>query len=370
MKNICAGILLFASLTLLPAAELTVPRLEMGTLGKTEGGEFVLLSEVSADLALSGGYKYGINLGFNFELNGPAPVLYFRNASAVARELFNTPLELSYFIGEGDYFCTGEEFTTRFGYAPIGTEFRGFFYFPQGIGGDPWRRYYGIHEAQGTGISLAFHHWDGFIPIIYLYGTSPSLNFSVPVPAETLYSGDFRFLFNWEKVKMETFLGFSFNPDFDLKVRGGIMAYFAPGNNVEFLLQGGIPGWKTGEKITIDNFFFLMEPRLKFSPLGLNITFFYHPVEYLNIISDEERGMADLNVKFYYQKPQSEFLGGLESTFSMKIDKMEDFSLWVTPFASFISGGLQWDAKLKIKALDYNHPKKMFELFFGARTSF
>ena len=364
MKTIFAGFLLCISLALLPAAEITVPRLEMATLGKFEGGELNITPEISADLALNGGYKYNITLGFGLDAGNILQIFNFRTARASARSLFELPLDFTYFIGEGDDYCTGEEFSTRFGYDPIGTDFKGFFYFPRDI------RYNGIHGARGTGFSLSLTRWNMVIPMIYLYGNTPALINYAGGLNETLYSGDLRFLFDFQKTRMEAFSGVSFNTDKDVTIRGGILAHFASGNNVEFLLQGGIPGWTLGNQLNIDNFFFLMEPRIYFGSFGLFFTFFYHPVIYLDKTNDLERGKADLNTKFFFQKPNSEFTAGLESTMGMKIDRMEDFSLFITPFAGFISGGLRWEAKLRINILEMNPPLEMFELFFGVRTSF
>ncbi|MDR1318925.1 MAG: hypothetical protein LBJ90_04805, partial [Treponema sp.] len=169
---------LFFPLFSLPGAEITVPRLELATRGAGEDGEFVFSSNAAVDIALNGGYKYGILLGLSFEAAnlgkafayrnfgvGTLPdgaglteedynrladrynnqaSLHFRVARARARDLFGLPLEFSYFIGLGDSFCSGEEFNLRYGHPEVGTDFTGFYYFPEGIGGNPYRRYNGL----------------------------------------------------------------------------------------------------------------------------------------------------------------------------------------------------------------------------------
>ncbi|GHU64355.1 hypothetical protein FACS189447_00990 [Spirochaetia bacterium] len=380
MKRIFSTILLVSTLGILGAAEFTVPRIEMATRGKVEDGDFVLASEISADLSLSGGYKYGMLLGFDFEtmdlMSGPSATLNFRVAKATARDLFDLPLELSYFLGAGDDFCSGDEFTNRFGIAPIGTEYRGFFYFPDGIGGDAARRYNGIHGARGTGLSFALTKWEHIVPIFYIYEDF-TYNFLGENPftptfdnGEIHYSGDARVLINNKTTKIEFFGGSSLTRDRDLNIRGGVLAYFTASTGVEFLLQAGIPGWDTDSKFGIDNLFFLMEPRLRLAKGGLNVTFFYHPVEYLHIKTDDERGKADLNIKFYLGKPESGFSGGLETTMSLRINGMDDFSLFFSPFISFAASGLLWDAKVRMNAVDFDPPSEIFELFMGVRTSF
>jgi hypothetical protein len=399
----------FASLSFLAAAELTVPRLEMASRGRVEDGEFVLGSVVSADLALSGGYKYGLILGFSFEAGdlaksfayrnfnfrhlpaGSTPVaaddyndlvnqtndrlnnqgtLSFRVAKATARDLFNKPLELSFFIGEAGYFCGGDEFTARFNVEPIGTEFRGFFYFPDGIGGDITRQYQGIHGVRGAGLSLALTSWETVIPMLYLY---QDFSYAKVVNGETRgtrYSGDIRFLILRESVKLEAFGGISLNGGPDTNLRGGLMAHFSSQQRVQFLLQGGVPGWEKGDDFSIDNFYFLMEPRLIFDTFGFYVTFFYHPLEYMHVKTEEERGKADINVKFLSGNANTGFSWGLETTLGLKIDGMEDFSVWISPFAGFMASGLRWDTKIRVNTLAWETPAEMFELFIGVRTAF
>jgi hypothetical protein len=403
------GILLFCvSFGFLGAAEITVPRLEMASRGRIEDGEFVLGSMISADLALSGGYKYGLLLGFSFEAADVAKAIAYRNfdferlpptnpvtdeeynglvdqvndrlknqgtlgfrvAKATARELFNKSLELSYFIGEADNFCNGDEFSARFGVNPIGSEFRGFFYFPQGIGGDITRQYNGIHGVRGTGLSLAINVWESFVPMLYLYQDFPYPRPADDNPAGNRYSGDLRFLINRESVKLEAFGGVSLSSGLDANIRGGLLAHFSSQNKVEFLLQGGIPGWEKGDDFGIDNFYFLMEPRLIFENFGFYVTFFYHPLEYIHRKTEEERGKADINVKFLSGNANTGFSWGLETTLGLKIGGMEDFSVWVSPFAGFMASGLRWDTKLRLNALEWETPSEMFELFIGVRTAF
>jgi hypothetical protein len=356
---------------ILGAAEFTIPRMEMATWGRIESGDFILSSAIQADLSLSGGYKYGILLGFNFEnpniMTSRASDLSFRIAKASARDLFGKPLEFSFFIGDGDGFCSGDEFSTRFGIAPIETGYQGFSYFPDGI------RYDGIHSARGTGFSLALTKWENIVPMIYLYedfidtsGTTGFFNND----GQIHYSGDLRVLINLERVKIEAFSGLSLTKSPKANIRAGLLADFITESGIEFLFQGGIPGWEAGTSLKIDNLFFLMEPRLRFAKYGFIMTVFYHPVEYLHITTDEERGKVDINAKFYVGKPDAIFKTGLESTFGMKVTKMDDLTLWVSPFATFSSGGLLWDTKIRINVLDADPPAGMFEFFFGVRTSF
>jgi len=355
------------------AAEITVPRLEMASRGAATDGEFALSSLISADIALTGGYKYAFLLGFNLDapdigvssLNNQ-PILTFRIAKATAQDLFGLPLELSYFLGSADNFCSGDEFSSRFGLSPIGTDFRGFFYFPEGIKNMPTWRYDGIYGVRGTGFSLGFTKWDSFVPMLYLYQDFSSFDLS---SEKKLYSGDLRLLFSHGLLNLETFGGISLNSSMDTSVRLGFMIHLAAGNGAEFFAQGGVPGWTKGEEFGIDNVFFLIEPRLHFGLFGIYITFFYHPAEYIHIPTGEQ-GMADINVKFQYGNADSGVSGGIEVGGNLNTHDSTDFVLRLSPFISFISGGLRWDTKILVKPLDYDSPEKMFELFIGIRTGF
>jgi hypothetical protein len=135
------------SLLLVPAflsfsAELTVPSLEMASTGTIQNGTFSLSSIAQADIALSGGYKYGgllrlafssrdleKALGYGRTSLEPATgnptqeeynalldrfnnlaALQFKLAQVTARKPFDLPLEMSYFIGFSDTFCSGKTF--------------------------------------------------------------------------------------------------------------------------------------------------------------------------------------------------------------------------------------------------------------------
>jgi hypothetical protein len=391
---------LLALPAILFGAEITVPWLELATRGASKNGEFSLSSMASADIALAGGYKYGILLGFsfdsdnlekaiarrNFKLNPMVgsvdydaavadkvdnqATLAFRIAKATARDLFDQPLELSYFIGVNDYFCSGDEFITRFGTGRVGTDFRGFFYFPEGIGGNISRQYNGIHGVRGTGLSLALTRWDFIVPMIYLYqdfAFAEGMDFS----DTNHYSGDLRVLFNTDRFKLEGFSGITLSKGQSPLVRGGALALFSSDNWAELLVQFGIPGWKAGEAFNIDKFYLLLEPRIDFGLAALHITFFYHPLRYLQIETLEERGKADINIKLLFgDAAESKIEGGFETTMGVKVDQGEDFDVFLSPFVSFINDGLRWDAKLRVDPTKYNKPHRMFEFFMGVRTAF
>ena len=366
MKAFFTCLFLFAVFNLLPAAELTIPRFELVTLGRTENDEFGLVSAVSADFNLNNGPKFGLNLDFSFDLENNrlnnAGSFEFGTAKAVIRDLFNLPLDMTYFVGRGDAFCTGDEFN-----ANVGTNYRGLFYFPDGIGGNISRRYDGIYRAEGTGFSFAFTKWNLFIPMLYLYQNySPAdyLESSGKVP---FWSGDLRLLVNQPMFRLEAFGGISWKDS--ARLRGGILTHFRPGRGVEFLFQGGITGWDLEQDLTIDNFFFLLEPRFTFGIFGIYTTMFFHPVIYQNIKTAGEQGKVDLNLKFFAKPFNTEFYTGIETNIKINIVRTGEFYLYADPYVSFNSGGIKWDAKLRFNLLSLDHPEQLFEIFIGINTS-
>ncbi|MDR2095607.1 MAG: hypothetical protein LBP76_08835 [Treponema sp.] len=409
-KTFCLVLLIFVAGMPLAATEISVPRLEFASRGAVEDGEFVLSSNLAADIALSGGYKYGVLLGFSLEADNlgkalayrnfrfehaPADtrvtdveynglidqlndrmnnqaVLSFRIAEATVRSIFQLPLDVSYFIGIADSFCSGSEFTEHFGTVPINSSFQGFFYFPEGIGGNISRRYDGIHGVRGTGFSLNWNTSESVVSRLYLYQDLSFLNDITGASDSAHYSGDLRFLINREKVKLEGFAGITTTQSLQNSLRGGIMAWFSSGVGADFFLQCGIPDWETDTDFSIDNLYFLMEPRLKFKPLSLYVTFFYHPFEYLHIKTPEERGKADINVKLFLGDiTSSNFEGGLEATMGLNINGLQDFALYTGPFVSLISDGLHWEAKIRVNPLELStNVGQALDFFIGVRTAY
>jgi hypothetical protein len=401
---------LFASFLVLPVfalsgAEITVPRLEVASRSIVEDGELAVTSNAAVDISLEGGYKYGILLGLSFEsanlikalsyrnfearmLDPADPVsgedynrlaerlnnqaaLSFRIAKATARDIFTLPLDFSYFVGLGDTFCSGEEFTVRCGVPNMETEFTGFYYFPEGIGGSLYRRYDGIHAAQGTGFSLALTSWDWVVPMAYFYHNLPQISTAGVLSTKNYFSGDLRALFNLEKIKIEGFFGASGGAGEKPEIRGGLLAFFTSGLGADFLIQCGVPGWVAGEEFSVDNWYFLLEPRMDFGLLALHVNFFYHPLQYLHIKTEDERGRAHMNIKLFVGELETAGIqGGLETTVGIKVDRLKDFSLKISPFMSMVSNGLRWDFKIRLDPLASDHPEEVVEIFAGIRTAY
>ncbi len=390
-------------LTALPlgAAEISVPSLELATAGSFEDGAFVLATRANAELSVDGGYKFGGTLRFAFTADDLEKALYyltnpaedvsaaptaddynalvdrvnnsaalsFRLAKVLIREPFGVPIDFAYFIGQADRFCSGDDFPAIFGSAPVGTAFRGYAYFPEGIGGDPNFQYEGIHGATGTGLSLALKAWDNFVPMLYAYQDSAIESGS---SASGKYSADLRMLANGERVKLELFAGMTAPDGTYGSYRGGALAFFSTGVGADFLAQIGVTRWNPDEDFGIDNLFFLFEPRVDFGFTSIIMTLFYHPVWYMQRETTAERGVSDVNFKFLIgDLRETSVEGGAEATIGVRgEDASTPFSFSAGPFFSMVTEGVRWDVKLKMEPLNYTEPLTMFNLYLGVRTAF
>lgn len=383
-------------------ADFSVPRLEFASRGFDAGGKFAFSSSAQADFAVDGGYKYGILLGLGLEipnlekalsygrldffsgapgageyneivdrLNNQA-VLSFRLFEARARELFGSPLDLSFFAGHYRNLGAGDGFADL-GEDPPGTSYQGFFYFPEGIGGDPSRRYDGgIHRVFGTGFAASLRLSDILIPGIFLYqDMSYHRNSDYRDSAPGFFTGDLTLLLNTEKIQAEFFAGVSYLQKYRPALHGGIMAFFSSGTGFDFLFQAGLPYWSIGGELTLNHFYFLLEPRLRFGGTSLHLTFFFHPLYYQNVKTGSEQGKADVNAKLFFggiQAGSPEW--GLEATMRAAIQKEKNFELWLSPFAGVLIDSLRWDFKLRLNPLYFFEGGTLIEAFIGIRTAY
>ena len=400
-------------------AEITVSNLELATRGKMDDGDFTVQSSLGAEISVSGGYKYGFALGLGAEIinlqkalsygrldllpltggTGPTDTEYndlltelndrhnnqayisIRSLKATAREVFDKPLELSFFIGYHDKLASGDDFPVYFGTPEIGTSLKGFFYYPEGFNNEPFLRFNGaIHTIKGTGLSVKAL-LGSFIPVLYIYHDlsfpkDQSLRNQGSSYDPDRYSTDLKLIFNKENVKMEIFTGGTFSSSDKAVLRGGILAWFGSGP-FAFLLQAGIPHWEAGSSLDIDNYYFLMEPRFRLEKFGACLTFFYHPVFYNNKViydsggMDERRGRADINLRaFFGDVKKSAFEAGAEALINLKIPEREEFGLWISPYISTVTTGLRWDFALRINPRYFRDKGELMEGFIGIRTSY
>lgn len=389
------------------AAEITVPKLELATSGAVgedlDGNKrFILGTNASAEVSVTGGYKFGGTLRFSFSASDLERTLFYaqskqspetqesapnsleyaelvdrmNNSAALSfdlakvdiREPFGAPLEFSYFVGHAATFASGDDFSSRFGTAPIASDFRGLAYFPKGIDGDPSYQYDGIHRVTGTGVALAMTAFDTVVPILYAYQDS-----ALGLDALGRYSVDARILVNGSTVKFEAFAGATGPYGTAGLYRGGVLAHFSTGGGPEFMAQIGVPRWDPRETFRIDNLYVLFEPRVNFGLASIIMTLFYHPAWYLQRETGE-RGVTDVNLKLLFgDLRKMPIEGGVETTVGIRgkdQDTGDAVRLTVGPFIGAVTEGVHWDFKIRVRPMDYKTPIEMFETFLGARMAF
>lgn len=358
---------LFAA-SLLPAANLLVPSLELVTRGFMNAGSFELASTGNLALTIEGGYKFGGSISLSYadvalEDDDPADRIAFESASIIVRDVFKLPLSLSWFIGTYDVLGSGSEFPTSFGTSEIASAYRGFMYFPTGI------QYDGIHQVKGTGIRLS----SMLVPdklqlMLYVYQDSwftDGLGDFEPGH----WSGDLRVLANLDAIKLEGFLGVSSVP---ASVAGWYRAGFlfhASMKSLEVLAALGLPKWDpVADPFSINLFYALVEPRLHLGLFNVAATFFWHP-EYYHQELTGELGTFNVNLNLYFgDLTKTLTLGGLEG--NLDFDSTSGvFAFVLAPYLSFATPGAVWKIKVDTKLWPFD-ATDLFEGFVGIRASF
>jgi hypothetical protein len=360
------------------AANVTIPNFQMVTRGASENGSFVLSTQADIDVEIGGGYKFGGQLGLSIatdNLEQPSVpgatydqsvvqsaldrALTLSAAKVIVRDLFVDGLDIHYFVGEFDRLLTGDLFPEQFGTQIVATDFRGLLSFPDGV------VYDGIHLVNGTGVALVA---TSIAPWLYLDGAV----YQDETLGPGLYSTDLRAGFNAGPLKAETFLGASFPLATAGIYRGGLLLFYKTGEGGEVLTQFGVPRWApvTDGPLTINDFFFLFEPRVDIGILSIILTLFWHP-EYYNQVETNERGATDILVTLVGGDMESGTVtGGLESGVRLRPDDpSQTLSVSATPFLTLNASGVVWDFKVKFDLFPFVLDE-LVEGYVGIQTQF
>jgi hypothetical protein len=360
-------------------ADLTVPYLGLLTNGSfNAAGAFELSTRADIDMMIAGGSKFDawFKLGFRnpgiedyFAATTPGTpltaenALNFRTVAIRVNELFGTPLELTTFVGHLDIFCSGADYPVLFEADDFATRFRGYMYYPDGIGGDASRIYDGLHEVFGTGIRLGLPG-EKLRPFLYVYQDSWL--------GTGHYSADARIVLNADKVKFEAFAGGSF-PAATLGVyRGGLLFFYDTGAIGEFYAQIGIPRWDPAEAFGMDMLYFMFEPRVRFGEGMLTLSLLFHPAWYLQSETDES-GAMDMRFDLGFgEVEEGRSRGGAEVSLSYDPNLTESaLTIEAAPYFQMIRNGVRWDLRLALRAFPFTDPwYGLFMPSVGVSTAF
>lgn len=367
------GLFLFLAGLAFPA-NIVVPKMDLITRGAFDSGAFTLQTFGDITLAIQGGYKFGGSLAFSVnstnleDLSTTSLPVGFLSASIIIRDLFSAPLSLTYFVGQNDTFCSGDGFSL-FGAQPIMTTYRGFMYFPTGP------VYDGIYQIQGTGVRFEFvPQIETFSLDAYLYQDTRSQFPGIAgpiIPSPGTFSSDLRFLLNYAAIKVEGFLGGTLaqSPS-DYYFRTGVL-FYATNNSVEFLGQIGIPKWDPAvDSIpNINDFYLLIEPRLRMGSFSIIPTFFWHPSYYMQAGPNPgEAGSFDVNLNLAVGDPSTDALqGGYETNF--RFQSGTQGALKLSPWLGVSTPGVSWKLKVNAKVWPFDYAD-LIEIFVGAQAQF
>jgi hypothetical protein len=373
----------------LQAANIAVNNLELVTHGAVDptSGLFTAGTYLNYELEFSGGDKLSALLRLYFlngDLENAMPTsnpplnwmpgnLYpqFETAAVTAKNAFGLPLDATYFVGYMDAFCSGDDFVTLFGTAPFASTLRGPMVYPDGIGDNPNRYWEGIHAADGTGFRLGTSPSlsSNFVGYLYMYQDSDI--------GPGSWSSDLRGLMNFERIKLEAFAGGTVTPgSSDGLYRGGLMFFAAPGDVGEFFAQVGVPHWDPLAGFSVNDIFFLFEPRMNFPFGSLALTVFYHPAYYRQQPTDEAGALdAALDLRFG-RIAQNGSQGGVQGLLEFRPLTINPalvpaLRALASPYYSIIGGGIEWDFKLSLQLFPL--PSVWYGVlqpFVGLKTSF
>ncbi|MFP4375340.1 MAG: hypothetical protein ACLFPO_13495 [Spirochaetaceae bacterium] len=366
----------FGSSQSVRGADIVVPRFDLLTRGYPSEGSLLLATRADIDLAVEGGHKFGGAVGFSitdpvFEDGSddppasPADVeaelqryLALTYVEATARSLFDSPVSMTYFVGTTDTFGSGDDFPRLFGTGRFGTFYRGALYsYGSTI-------YDGLYEVSGTGVKLASAPLGDTVALsAYTY---QDLRFEPGV-----YSSDVRARFNTPQVKAELFAGATYPIAEGGLYRGGVMAFFDTGAAGQFFAQLGLPRWDpwADDPITLDDLYFLFEPRVTLDLFSVILTLFWRP-EYYNHLPTTDTGVLDSNIRFQLgDYAETRVRGGIETGLHYRPEAAENLEIDASPFISVTTGGVVWDFMLRATVYPYEYDES-FEGYLGIRTAF
>jgi hypothetical protein len=373
-------------LTVLPlgAANVTVPLLELYTWAHDTGSGWGLESTGEMEFRLDGGYKFGANvlLGFSSSLLETADLagtgLTFRSVGVTLRQLFGLPLDLTYFIGQGPTFASGELFADFFGTAPIASQYTNFIHFPTAPDSLPvstFQWYRGIYTPTGTGLQLDVSPAkDKWLLSVFLYQDSlidvtPG---SPPVFGPGHYSVDLRYALNLPNIKLETFVGATYpDPSADYGCyRTGVLFYTGV-KGVEFLAELGVPRWTpVTDPFTFDLFYLLFEQRLRLKRFSLVQTTLWRPAYYQQAATGERA--VDINLDAQVGSVESLISGGLEGNLVYTTASplpYDDLVVKFSPYMRLSTSGVVFETRLSTRVWPFDFAE-MFELFFAVKAEF
>jgi len=366
------------------SANITVPSMEIYSRAWNDSG-FALDSYGDMELQLDGGYKFGGAMKFGFATSAGSSLetaafndsLVFKSVSVTLRELFGLPLDFTYFIGQGDTFGTGEIFTPYFGTPLLSSRYPSYLHFPDAAA---YNFYQGIHTVYGTGGKFEFAPPEkNWLLSVYIYqDSSPAFLDTAAVPvvfSSRKGSLDVRAAFDFEKVRLEAFLGAT------LPTSDSAIGYFRSGlflhvgmEKIEFLAEIGMPRWRPlDDAFGLDLFYLLVEQRLHLGSISIVPTLFWRPGYYQQEAIVPAQEALDVNVDIqFHGKEESLISGGVEGNFVYQTAPSSSTTVKAIPYIQLSTPGVVYTAQVNTKVwpFDLSDLSDTFEVFLSIQAAF
>ncbi len=273
-------------------------------------------------------------------------ILNDRNFAGIKRIVVEIPkvfaegLGISFFSGHYDQLASESVLKKSGSYRPLVPFITSKLYMPMGVAGQGLRWYDGIHPVFGSGLKVAYTGKTvGAAAYIYQDAWLGSGN----------YTGNLRFMVYTPRIALDLFGGVSF-PQGDWGLYSmGLFFQYNTGDIAEITTQIGVPYWMGGNALTMDMFYFMLEPRVNFGLGFLSLSLFFHPSYYAQQVTNES-GVIDFKANLAFgslEKGGSQ--AGIEAF--MRFDPntpSAQFAMAVSPYFSMNQAKTQWLMKLSM----------------------
>ena len=289
------------------------------------------ITEIPADLANAIAILNNQNFAGIKKIAVTVPELVFKGLSA------------SFFAGHFDALASEAVIKKTATYKPLLPYIANKIYMPLGINNEGLRWYDGAHPIYGTGLKLAYSG-KSFETATYIYQDSWI--------GKGYYSADMRFMYFSQQAAIDIFGGISFPQGNWGLYRMGLFFNYNTGDIAEITAQIAVPYWMSDSALSMDMFYFMLEPRVNFGMGFLTLAIFFHPGYYAQQ-ETHENGVLDFKAALAFGSlEKGGAQAGIEALLQFNPNVPTDqFAMAVSPFFSMNQAKTQWQIKLAMVLL-------------------
>jgi len=293
------------------------------------------------EISYDGGHKYQGKLMLqylNADIEGNTlPALSFYGAQASVKNIFQF-LDLTYWTGYYGILGEGKHYKGHLYHRNSGFEYNG--YFP----------------VQGTGLMFSTDYYEKFGTQFFIYQR---------YGGSTVNSFDLNFSLNSDPLYFKLLTGASENA-----WRAAAQFQFL-GEFTDLYLTAGDPSIESGNTVTFDDFYFLLEEWFKMNQWNLILSVFSRPeVQYnylqRDYLATDEKNDIDFNFDLNYEPETSFFSGGSE--LNIQTNKEESFGVYLSPYIRIFTSGVIWKVKIDFNLLSEH--RDFITAYLNVKASF